>query len=368
MIFEIEKKDLVGLLSKTLNIVEKKTTMPILLNVLLEARENCVKVSATDLEVSLTDSVKAVVKQTGNIAFNAKNVFEIAKELPEGLIHLEKKENNWLEIKQGKFRSKIVGVSADEYPVFPAAQTDNFISLNSGVLKEMIDKTIYSISQDETRYHLNGVYFEIQKPNKLVMVAIDGHRLCMVTRENSELNIDIPHGVIIPKKGLFEIKKLLDDSDENVQLLIEGSQIILKKNETNLMIRLIEGKYPNYDQFIPKNLTKKVIINRNVFVNSLKRVSLLVNQKSKAILFNISKGKIEIQSHNPELGDAKEEIEAIYDGEDIKIAYNSKFVMDIFNAITDETVEFNLKDNLSPGIIQPQQDKNYICVVMPMRL
>ncbi|HPI40246.1 MAG TPA: DNA polymerase III subunit beta [Pseudobdellovibrionaceae bacterium] len=368
MTFEIEKRDLVALLSKTLNIVEKKTTMPILLNVLLEAHENSVKVSATDLEVSLTDSVKALVKTPGNIAFNAKNVFEIAKELPEGLIHLEKKENNWLEIKQGKFRSKIVGVNPEEFPVFPAAQTDNSISLTSVVLKEMIDKTIYSVSQDETRYHLNGVYFEIQKPNKLVMVAIDGHRLCMVTREHSDLKDPFPHGVIIPKKGLYEIKKLLDDSQDNIQLLIEGSQIILKKNETNLMIRLIEGKYPNYDQFIPKNLTKKVLVNRNVFVSSLKRVSLLVNQKSKAIIFNISKGKIEIQSHNPDLGDAKEEIEAIYDGEDIKIAYNSKFITDIFNAITDETVEINLKDNLSPGIIQPQKDKNYICVVMPMRI
>ncbi|PIS09950.1 MAG: DNA polymerase III subunit beta [Bdellovibrio sp. CG10_big_fil_rev_8_21_14_0_10_47_8] len=369
MKLEIDKKDLMNLIGKTQNIVEKRNTMPVLVNVLLEADEGVLRVFATDLEVSLTDSVKAKVIQPGKVAVSAKSLFEIAKELSDGTIQLHKKENNWLEIKQGKYLSKIVGISADEYPVFPTSEGTGFLKIDSEVLRDMIDKTIYSVSNDETRYHLNGVFFEQKDDQRYTMVATDGHRLCLVSRQiPSSKTITQGQGVIIPRKGLHEVKKLLEALSGEFDITIEGSQLIVKKDSTTLMIRLIEGKYPNYQQFIPTKLTQKIRINREAFLTSLKRVSLLANHKSKAVTLSLTHGKMEIASNNPELGDAKEEIEVGYDGKDMKIGFNAKYITDVLNAINDEEVDFEINDQLSPGLMRPHNDTSYTCVVMPMRI
>lgn len=368
MKLEIDKRDLLSLIGKTQNIVEKRNTMPILVNVLLEADASSLKVFATDLEVSLTDQIKVKVHQPGKVAVSAKSLFDIAKELSEGPITLIKKENNWLEIKQGKYTSKIVGISAEEYPIFPTYNSQGFISIDAQVLKEMIDKTIYSVSNDETRYHLNGVFFELSPQGGFKMVATDGHRMSLVNKPLSESKITGVQGVIIPRKGLYEIKKILEGLEGNVEIAIEGSQFVLKHSSTILMIRLIEGKYPNYQQFIPQKLPQKVMINRDAFLTSIKRVSLLANVKSKAVLLNLSNGRMEISSNNPELGDAKEEIEVEYSGNEIKIGFNAKYITDILTSMNQDKIDFELNDHLSPGLMRPHNDTSYTCVVMPMRI
>jgi len=369
MKIEIEKKDLMNLIGKTQNIVEKRNTMPVLMNVLLESDQNELRVFATDLEVSLTDAVKVKTLQPGKVAVSAKSLFEIAKELSEGMIQLHRKDNNWLEIKQGKYLSKIVGISAEEYPIFPTYSGNNFLKIDSDVLSDMIDKTIYSVSNDETRYHLNGVYFEQKNDVGYTMVATDGHRLCLVNRQiPSSKAITSGQGVIIPRKGLHEIKKLLESLSGEFELAIEGSQLIVRKDSTTLMIRLIEGKYPNYQQFIPSKLSQKIRINREAFLTSLKRVSLLANHKSKAVTLSLTNGRMEIASNNPELGDAKEEIEVGYEGKEMKIGFNAKYITDVLNAIQDEEVDFEFNDQLSPGLMRPHNDQSYTCVVMPMRI
>ncbi len=368
MKIEIDKKDLIILIGKTQNIVEKRNTLPILVNVLLEADNSEMKVFATDMEVSLTDSIKCKVTQAGKVAVSAKSLFDITKELGDGSIQLIKRENNWLEIRQGKYFSKIVGVSADEYPVFPTYNAHNFIKIEAPVLKEMIDKTIYSVSSDETRYHLNGVYFEALPGQGFKMVATDGHRMSLVSRKITEGKFQGSQGVIIPRKGLNEIRKILEGVEGSVEIAIEGSQFILKSHTTTLMIRLIEGKYPNYQQFIPAKLTQKVRIDREAFLTSLKRVSLLANQKSRAVMLNLTKNKMEISSNNPELGDAKEEIEVGYTGTDMKIGFNAKYIQDVLNSMQQQEIDFELNDGLSPGLMRPHDDQTYTCVVMPMRI
>ncbi|MFZ4404853.1 MAG: DNA polymerase III subunit beta [Pseudobdellovibrionaceae bacterium] len=368
MKLEIEKKDLLNLIGKTQNIVEKRNTMPILVNILLETQETNLKVFATDLEVSLTDEVRCQVLQNGKVGVSAKNLFDIVKELKDGTLILERKDNNWLEIKQGKYTSKIVGISAEEYPIFPTFNSPYFYNLDAKIIRDMIDKTIYSISSDETRYHLNGVYFELNITSGLKMVATDGHRMSLINKTIQDSQNKVNQGVIIPRKGLNEIKKILDNVDETVEFSIEGSQFILKNKSTVLMIRLIEGKYPNYQQFIPQKLTQKVLINKEAFLSSLKRVSLLANQKSKAVLLNISKGRLEISSNNPELGDAKEEMEIEYSGTELKIGFNAKYITDILSSIDDEIIDFEINDQISPGIIRPHNDASYTCVIMPMRI
>lgn len=370
MKIEIQKKDLLGLLSRTQNIVEKRNTMPILINVLLEAssKENLLKAYATDLEVSLTDAVPVQIKEAGKVAVSAKNLFELTKELLDGPIQLVKKENNWLEIKQGKFQSKIIGVAAEEYPVFPTYSSENFSKMNAAELKYMIDKTIYSVSNDETRYHLNGVYFEKNDKENITMVATDGHRLSLIKKQFKNLSLAEKVGVIIPKKGLFEIKKLIESSVEEVSVAVEGSQFILKSGTCVLMIRLIEGKYPNYHQFIPQKFTHNIVIKRDSILSSLKKVSLLANQKSKAILMSFTNNKLEITSNNPELGDAKDELDITYSGPDLKIGFNARYVEDVLKNIEQDEVEFELNDQLSPGVLKAHKKSDYINVVMPMRI
>jgi DNA polymerase-3 subunit beta len=375
MKLQIDKKDLLGIIARAQHIVEKRNTMPVLMNVLLETQDNALRVFATDLEVSLTDDAQCQVLEPGKVAVSAKSLFEIIKELPDGVVELEKKENNWLKISQYKSVFNIVGISPDEYPVFPTFNTAEFTKLDSRVLTEMIEKTIYSVSNDETRYHLNGVFFSKSTEGDNVvyrMVATDGHRLSLVDRKSSgsqnHKGMADTQGVIIPRKGLNEIKKILDNVEDTVDMAIEGSQLIVRNSNTILMIRLIEGKYPNYQQLIPQNMKENMVVNREALLSSLKRVSLLSNSKSKGVTLNLAGNKLEISSNNPELGDAKEEIEIDYTGQDMKIGFNAKYILDVLGSMTDEEIQLELNDQLSPGLVRPHKDSSYTCVVMPMRI
>lgn len=372
MMIEVEKKDFISLLGKTQNIVEKRNTMPILVNVLLEADNGRLKVFATDLEVSLTDEIPVLKEKKGRVAVNAKNLFDIVKELGEAPIQLSKKENNWLEIRQNKSVFNIVGIGPDEYPVFPTYSTKDFLKIDAAVLSDMIEKTIYSVSNDETRYHLNGVYLERHAKdgkNYYRMVATDGHRLSLVDRHIETKGTALPaQGVIIPRKGLIEIKKLLDAAGGDFEMAVEGSQLIVRHESTVLMVRLIEGKYPNYQQLIPQNLGNHALVHRETLLASLKRVSLLSNQKYKGVTLSLSPGRLEISSNNPELGDAKEEFEIRYKGNELKIGFNARYMLDVLNSFDDDEVDIELNDQLSPGLMRPHNDSSYTCVVMPMRI
>ena len=370
MKFEIEKSELLGLVGRTQNVVEKRNTMPVLVNVLLEADNDTLKVFATNLEVSLTTESPAKVTVPGKAAVSAKNLFDIVKELPDGMVEIVKTDNNWVKVTQGKSVFNLVGISPEEYPVFPSHSTKDFMEIETKVFTDMVAKTIYSVSTDETRYHLNGVYFERNpgsKTNEYLMVATDGHRLSLVNKIEGDQQGQT-EGVIIPRKGLSEIYKLLEGSEETFKMAIEGSQLIVIAKNTVLMVRLIEGKYPNYRQLIPQNLSQTVKIGRERLLSSLKRVSLLSNQKSKGVTLNFNDGKLEISSNNPELGDAREEIPVDYSGKELKIGFNAKYIMDVLNSIDDEEVDLNLKDQLSPGVVRPQADSQYTCVIMPMRI
>jgi DNA polymerase-3 subunit beta len=371
MKLSVEKKDLLNVIARAQNIVEKRNTMPILVNVLIEAKTEHMRAFATDLEVSLTDEIKATVKSPGKVAVNAKSLFEIVKELPDGRIDLERKENNWLKISQNRAVFNMVGISPEEYPVFPAFTTQEFVKMDGGVLSEMIEKTIYSVSTDETRYHLNGVYLEVRPDQDAAsyrMVATDGHRLSLIDRKIPSVPPKTTQGVIVPRKGLHEIRKLLDAVEDSVEIAIEGAQLVVRHGTTVLMVRLIEGKYPNYQQLIPQNLKEHFLVQREALLSSLKRVSLLSNSKSKGVTFSITSGKMEVTSNNPELGDAREELEVDYKGKDIKIGFNARYVLDVLASMKDDIVRVELNDQLSPGIIRPQDDPSYTCVVMPMRI
>ena len=375
---KVNQEALLNLISKTQNIVEKRTTMPILSHILLEATDGYLKVYVTDLEISLTNKIKVDVIEDGKIVVDSKKFYQIIKEFQNCIITLVRKGEQ-LQISHLKTCINIMSLKVEEYPTFPLTQSKNPLYIESTVLKEMIEKTIYSISHNESRYQLNGVYFEqFKNKSKLFykMVSTDGHRLSLITRlvdknndSSNEEDVKDFTGVIIPRKGLNEIKRLLDKSHEKIEIYIEGVQLIVKQGDTFLLIRLIEGSFPKYELFIPKKTDKKVQISREKLISCLKLASILTSEKSRSVKFFLSQNKLEITSENPDLGDIKEELDISYDNKnDITIEFNVQYLLDFLNSFEEETVYIGLSHSESGGIFRPLNDKDYICVIMPMKI
>ena len=369
----IKKNDIISLISKVQNIVEKKATMPVLINVLLKAKKDKLQIFATDLEVSLTDESPCDIKEEGELAVNAKYFFEVIRCLDdEGVINLEVISDSRIRVKQKKSVFNIAYIKASDYPVFPTFEAEIFKEISSELLTEMINSTIYCVSNDETRYHLNGVFFDSKKnknKSQFRMVSTDGHRLSFIDRP---VDLGMTPGVIVPQKGLIEVRKIIETLNTTVQIAIEGPQFIFKIGETRVMIRLIEGRYPDYNKLIPektlKGEEKSLTIDRNLFLNSIKRVSLFSDQNSKEVTFNFYKGKMEIKSNNPDIGDATEELDVNYSGEYLKIGLNVRYVLDVINSFSSEKIKLFFKNSESAAIIQPENDKNYTSIIMPIHL
>ena len=371
MDFSIEKNELQKALYRAQGVVERRTAMPILANILLEAKNGNIIITATDLEVGIRGSYSAQVEKEGSITVPAKHLYEIVKELPEGKVTFKRKENFWVEITSGKVFFNIVGLSPEDYPALPSYKDKKFYEIKPEILREMIQKTIFSVSTDETRYHLNGVFFEKPKNGESLvrMVATDGHRLSLIDKEiEFSEELSFTRGVIIPRKGLVELKRLLEEGEGTHEIAFDPNHVVIKKDKLIIFIRLIDGEFPDYEQVIPQEHSKKVILNKEKFLGSLRRISLLSNDRSKAIKLSLKNDVLEISTNNPEVGEAKEEIDISYQGGDLEAGFNAKYFMDVLNAMESEEISLEFNDKLSPGVIRSVGDDKYICVVMPMRI
>jgi DNA polymerase III subunit beta len=372
MQFTIEKEVFLKGLARIQGIVEKRNTIPILSNVLIEAGEDDIKLTATDLEVGMQASYKANVKKTGKITVSAKKLHEIIKELPEGEVSFLAKDNCWIEIRCGKALFNIVGLAADEYPYFPQTSQNNFIELPGKTMKELLDKTSFSMSTDESKYNLNGIYFKtmnVDGKEMLRLVATDGHRLAMVQSEIVKTDIEeLNNGVIFPKKGIFELKKIAEEGDGNIQLGFLDNNAMVKKDQTIVIMRLVDGDFPDYNRVIPQECEHKAIIQSETFFHALRRMAILSSEKSRGVKLVMNKGLLEISSSNPELGDAREDFEIDYSGQEISVGFNARYLLDIIQSQDEEKIILQVRDNMSPGLITPAENKNYLAVVMPMRL
>jgi DNA polymerase-3 subunit beta len=372
MEFTIEKDTFVKALQKIQSIVERRNTMPILSNVLIEASDNCLTFTATDLEVGMKSSYKAKVIEDGRITLSAKKLYEIIRELPEEQIRLSTKSNDWVEIVCGKAKFSIVGLSPDEFPFFPKINESGFITLDSGTLARMIEQTSYAICHDETKYNLNGILFKISKKeagNTLIMVATDGHRLSVSEHTIEGADFDIQEkGVIFPKKGIMELKKLCDEEQSGIRLGFIDNSIAVVKDETTVIMRLVDGEFPDYTRVVPVGNNREIKVKRDIFLHSLKRMAILSSEKFKGIKFEITNDSMEISSSNPELGEAREELEVQYSGEKIVTRFNARYLIDVLNIITDDEVVLLLRDEMSPAILKQAGSDELMAVVMPMRL
>ncbi|PLX96378.1 MAG: DNA polymerase III subunit beta [Desulfuromonas sp.] len=373
MHFQISKDQIIRGLSKIQGIVDKKSTIPILSNVLIETEdENKLSLIATDLEVGMKVVIDAEIITPGKITISAKKLFEIIRELPEQPININVRENSWVEIKCGKAVFNIVGLAAEEYPYFPNLQDIDYFNVDSEIIKKMIEKTSFSMSNDEKKYNLNGLYLvklNIDGSNYIRFVATDAHRLALIQEEIEIPNIDnLSKGVILPRKGVIEFKKLSEDGDSQLNIGFSENNVIVNKENSTIIMRLVDGDFPDYERVIPLNNQSIAVANVDKLLHALKRISTLSSEKTRGIKIELSNGKLEISSSNPELGEAREDLEVEYTGDKIEIGFNSKYLMDILTAQDHDFIEFILKDNISSGMVRPENSNNYTCVLMPMRL
>jgi DNA polymerase-3 subunit beta len=376
MELKIATTELSKALGRSQGIVEKKSTMPILSHVLLEAKKGQLVVSATDLDLAVSSEHEqgCEILKEGSVAVSARHLYEIVRALPEQQVTLKKAHNNYLEVKSGPSEFRIVGLPAEDFPALPRFEKVPFADVDAAALLDMIERTFFAVSTDETRYNLNGVYFE-PSAEALRLVATDGHRLSLVERKMGA-SFGLKKGVILPKKGLQELRKLLAEAAESgeekpeTKLGFVENSAIVRRPGVVLSMRLIEGLFPDYRQVIPKQGEKVVKLGRDRFQETLRRVSLLSTDKAHAVKLELGKGTLRVLSQNPDLGEAKEEVPVEYAGEALKIGFNARYILDVLQVLKSKDVSLELADDLSPGVVRgaDEADAGFTSVVMPMRI
>jgi DNA polymerase-3 subunit beta len=363
MKFSVTKEKLLECLQQVQNVVSTRTTLPILSNVLLQTNGSEVRLTTTDLDVGVRGSFEAQIEKEGATTLPARRLFTIIRELPSSEIQFDVDGKNAASIRSGQSFFKILGLPEEEFPPLPKFDDSKVVTIRQKDLRDGLRKTSYAISTDETRYVLNGVLFSF-KDNKLTLVATDGRRLAML-----DIDLEFPRShetdIIVPTKAVTELQRLLTD-DGDVRVSVGSGQIAFDLNNTLLVSKLIEGNYPNYRQVIPGEMKERVTLERETFLNSLRRVSLLASDKSNSIKLNFSKNNIDITANTPEVGEAKESLPVAYKGREFSIAFNPEFLMAPLRNLSEDEIFLDLIDEMSPGVIKIQSP--FLYVLMPMRI
>lgn len=371
----IGRDELLTGLQRVQGVVEKRNTMPILSNILLEAKQDGAEIVATDLELGMRGLYKATVVKAGGVTVSARKLYEIIKELPDGEIELTSGDNNWTTIQAGKSQFKIVGLPSADYPALPAIEREGLTPLAGAGLLELIRKTLFAAGDNDARYILNGLLVTLvvtDKKTSLRLVGTDGHRLAVAEQEVGKAGSKGgPQEIkaIIPKKAAQEMRRLLEEGGDGEPLIgFTKNLMIFRKSGLLLTSRLMEGNYPNYQQVIPKDGGKKISVNRLELESALRRVSVLSRDKANAVKVSFSAGKMILFSSNPDYGEATEELPARYDGEALNTGFNARYLLDVFGVMDGETISLQMETALSPCLIQEPESPGFKCVVMPIKV
>ena len=368
----IERLALLRSLSHIQSVVERRNTIPILSNVKLTAQEDCLDLNATDMDLDIVVKVPTSVSIAGATTAPAHTLYEIVRKLPEGSqVELESEENsNQLILRAARSNFTITCLSPEDFPVMGGGDPTHSFSILGGNLRALIDRTRFAISMEETRYYLNGIYFHTAQSDGtsvLRVVATDGHRLASVETVLPEGASDMP-GVIIPRKAVTELRKLLDDCNEEVEVTLSESKIRFTVNESVLTSKLIDGTFPDYQRVIPEGNDKHLDVDTEIFGDAVDRVSAISNDKSRAVKMKISPGMLTLIATSNDIGSASEDLEVAYNGEEIEVGFNSRYLLDIAQQIEGATMRFVLSDSASPTIIREIDDSSTLYVLMPMRV
>jgi DNA polymerase III subunit beta len=368
MEFRIEKNQLLKGLYLASGIADRKSTMPILANVLCrtEGKEHLL-CAATDLTVAVMATLPAKIESTGGLTLGARQFHEIIKGLAGEEVRVRRNEqNNRAEIKGGRAEFELVGMADREFPKLPSVAEDTWSSVDSGVLRDMFAKTAFSVSTDETRQHLAGVLFE-SDGQVARMVSTDGHRLSKVGRELPG-GPKLDRGVLIPRKGVAEIRRVLEGRDRPSEISFHQGHFLLRADEIVLTVKLNDGQFPPYEQVIPKENDKIITVSRAELLDAFRRVSIMASDKTMGVRIALEKGRLGIEVDNPDLGNARERIEVPYKGESVQVGFNARYFIDVLGEITTPEVKLELAKELDPAVVRPADGSDYLGVIMPMRL
>jgi DNA polymerase-3 subunit beta len=363
MKLSVSKEKLLEGLQTVQNVVSTRTTLPILSNVLLEAADGQLRLTTTDLDVGMRGAIEAAIEKPGAATLPARRLFSIVRELPSAEILIEVDSKSVASIRCGPSFFKILGLPQEEFPPLPKFEGAKTFTLRQKDLKDGLRKTAYAISTDETRYVLNGILFSF-KDNKLTLVATDGRRLALV-----DIELEFPRShevdIILPTKAVTELARLVSEEGD-IRMSVSENQVAFEVDDTLLVSKLIEGNYPNYRQVIPPEAKERITLERESFLNSVHRVSLLSSEKSNSVKLVFSKNNIDIIANTPEVGEARESLPVSYKGREFSVAFNPEFLMAPLRNLPNDEVFLDLIDEMSPGVIKVQSP--FLYVLMPMRI
>lgn len=376
MKLRIARDELLTGLQRVQGVVEKRNTMPILSNILLEAKPEGVDILATDLEIGMRGLYKATVEEPGSVTLSARKLYEILKELPDGEIGLAVGENNWATIQAGKSQFKIVGLPSTDYPAMPAIEREGLTPVEGAGLADLIRKTLFAVGDNDARYILNGLLVTIlvaEKKSTLRLVGTDGHRLALAEKDvPAAPSKEAPREVkaIIPKKAAQEMRRLLEEGDGDPLLGFTKNLMVFRRSGLLLTSRLMEGNYPNYQQVIPKDKDpdKRVTVARAEFEGALRRVSVLSRDKTNAVKMTLARGRMTLFSSNPDFGEATEDVAAQYGGETLTTGFNARYLLDVLGVVDGDAVSLQMENALSPCLVREPGNAGFTCVVMPVKV
>ncbi len=350
------------------NAISQRNTLPVLSNILVESNGDGLRLSSTDLEVGIRCHIKADIKNSGATTTPARTLSEFLRTLEDGRdIHLKVDENQRMEIRSGKDKCVLVGLPKEDYPVLPEFSEERSLSMNQGVLRDMIRKTSFAVSTDETRYVLNGVNFIVQK-GKLTLVSTDGRRLAYIQRDTSDKKTNL--NAIIPTKAVSELARVLgsDDKGNEVDIGFTDNQVTFKHKKTVILSRLIEGHFPNFDQVIPKSHDTEVKFNTKKLMSATQRAAVGTLERGGSVRYHLAEGKLQISASAQGRVEVESELEADYHGDPFTIAFNPSYLIDVLRVLESDELILELSTPLNPGVIRPLGDDNYKYVIMPMQV
>lgn len=372
MEIKVTRSELLKGLGVIQGIVERKTTMPILTNFLLGTpNEKGISITATDVEVGINYICPAEVSAKGEVLVQARKLYDIVRELPEEPIRILVDERQSIGIECGRAHYKIVGLPTADFPALPSKGKGGKWKMEREVLLNMMERTSFAMSNDETRFSLNGIYVEAKPKGEKVlikMVATDGHRLSIVERDVGA-DCGLEKGIIIPRKGVAELKKLLEGGPTGtVDLWVDQRYMIVYSGNITLAIRLVDGQFPPYDVILSKKPKHVVSAQRQALIGVLRRVSVLTTDRTKAVKFKVSSGNLEVSAVNPDVGEAQEELDISYRGETFEIGFNPRYFVEALSIVEDEQAVIEMGDDSSPSVLRSELDRGFTHVIMPMRL
>jgi DNA polymerase-3 subunit beta len=371
----VSKEDFLPALNSLQSITGKKGTMAILANVLIHTQENFIELIATDLEVGIKKNVAAEILSPGSLTLPAKILYEIVRESGSENIKIEEKDKNWARIKAGSSMYNLAGTSSEEYPKFPEYNEESLVSLPCEIIKELIDKTIFSAAQErESNYTLTGILLEKEKNEEgksvLRMVSSDGHRLSIMEKEldKESDNIIIEKNTLIPRKGVSEIKKVCE-GQKNFSMGADKKQIIVKTKNSLMIVRLMNGEFPDYTSIVNVIEKNNVIeIDRSKFLESLKRTNLFTEDTFNAIQLSVDDNKLTLSSQNMDFGNAKDEMAINYSGEPLDLGFNCRYFIDTLQVMRSGTIKAYVNSDQSPCLIEGENDQGFVSIIMPMKI